>query len=93
MTKPELIKILVEKTEYKKAIVDDVLAAFADTVVEVLSEDSAEKVTLQGLGTFKVKEVPERRGTIQMGERKGEEYVKPAHKEITFKITKDLKDI
>ena len=42
-------------------------------------------IAIGKIGKFKVKDVPERTGTIMMGDRKGETYTVPAHSEITFK--------
>lgn len=92
MTKAELIKGIgtkVEGTTLKD--IDAILKALAEVVEDVVKAD--DKVVLPGLGTFSVKEVPERRGTIMMGDRKGEEYIVPAHKEPKFKLTKAFKDV
>lgn len=48
---------------------------------------------LEKLGKFKVKDVPERTGKIMLGDRKGEEYITPAHQEITFKMNKSAKQL
>lgn len=92
MTKAELIKGIgtkVEGTTLKD--IDAILKALAEVVEDVVKAD--DKVVLPGLGTFSVKEVPERRGTIMMGDRKGKEYIVPSHKEPKFKLTKAFKDV
>ena len=91
MTKNEVLKKVSELTGVTQKEVDTVIKAFADTVIDTLSDNKDEKIGLANLGTFKVKNVKERRGIIQMGDRKGEEYVTPAHQEITFKISKGVK--
>ena len=85
MKKVDVIEKLAEVREISKK------EAYANTVIDVLKSDNDEKITFSNLGTFKVKKVNERRGKIQMGERKGEEYVTPEHQEITFKISKGVK--
>lgn len=73
--------------------IDFVLSAFDEMIKETLADNHDEKVSFGSLGSFKVKEVPERRGTILLGDRKGEEYVTPAHSEITFKMSKTAKQL
>ena len=91
MTKNEVLKKVSELSGITQKQVDAVLSAYANTVIDVLKSDNDEKITFSNLGTFKAKKVNERRGKIQMGARKGEEYVTPEHQEITFKISKSVK--
>lgn len=94
MTKAELLKEITNSVaELSLKDVDAVLAAYATVVTESLTESKEETIPLPGLGTFKVKDVNERRGTIMMGDRKGEEYVTPAHQEPTFKLSKLVKGL
>ena len=93
MVKNELLTLVAEKTEMTKADVDRVLKAFEEVVTTTLTENKDEKITLGSLGSFKAKQVPERVGTIQLGERKGEKYKVDAHSEITFKMNKSAKTI
>lgn len=92
MNKNELVTALVEKVEMLKAKdVEAVLAAYADVVIRTLEDNNAEKVVLPGLGSFKVKDIPERKGISALGDKK--EWVKPAHREIIFKISKNVKEL
>lgn len=92
MNKNEVISAVVERVETLKAKdVDAVLAAYADVVIRKLADNNSEKVILPGLGSFKIKDVPERKGISALGDKK--EWVKPAHKEITFKIAKNVKEL
>lgn len=91
MTKVELLKEISAETEVNTKEVEAVLAAFEKVVKETLAEDKVEKVTLPGLGTFKVKDVPERSGVSSLGDKKP--WVKPAHTEICFKLTKSAREI
>lgn len=93
MTKNELVNKIVEKTDMYKKNCEDVINALSDVVIESLTENHDEKITIPGLGTFKVKDVPERTGKVMMGDKKGDTWVKPAHSEITFKMSKSVKDI
>lgn len=94
MTKAELLKAITNSVaELSQKNVDDVLSAYATVVAEGLTENKDETIPLPGLGTFKVKDINERRGTIMMGDRKGEEYVTSAHQEPTFKLLKSVKGL
>ncbi|MSS38927.1 hypothetical protein FYJ37_00815 [[Clostridium] scindens] len=91
MTKAELIKSIVNKVEgVNHKQIDEVLTALSEVIVEVVKAD--DKVTIPNVGTVSVKDVPERRGIIMMGERKGEEYVVEAHREPKMKLVKGFKD-
>lgn len=92
MTKNELIKSIRAKVENvsQKDIVS-VLDALADTVIDVVKAD--DDVAIPGIGKVSIKTVPERRGKIMMGKRKGEEYVVPEHREPKIKLTKSFKEI
>ena len=90
MTKAELIKSIGNKVEgVNQKQIDEVLAALGEVIVDVVKAD--DKVTIPNIGTVSVKDVPERRGKIMMGERKGEEYVVEAHKEPKIKLAKGFK--
>ena len=94
MTKAELLKEITSSVaELSQKDVDAVLSAYATVVTESLTENKDETIPLPGLGTFKVKDVNERRGKIMMGDHKGEEYVTPAHQEPTFKLSKSVKGL
>ena len=92
MTKTDLIKSIGTKVEnVSQKDIALVLDALAETVVDVVKAD--DKVTIPNIGTVSVKDVPERRGKIMMGERKGEEYVVPEHREPKIKLTKNFKEV
>ena len=93
MTKQEMIKKIQETISIDVPLKDitEIVDAIPTVIVETLKNDKTEKVTLPGLGAFKVKDVPERRGTAALAG--GKEWVKPAHSEICFKITKSIKEI
>ena len=94
MTKTDLLREIssrIDGTTQKDIAV--VLDVFEQVVVDTLKKDTNETVSFGKLGKFKVKTVPERRGKIMMGDRKGEEYVTPQHDEITFKMSKTAKQL
>lgn len=90
MTKAELIKSIGNKVEgLNQKQIDEVLTALGEVVVDVVKAD--DKVVIPNIGTVSVKDVPERRGKIMMGSRKGEEYVVEAHREPKIKLAKGFK--
>ena len=92
MTKSELIKSIGTKVEnISQKDIASVLDALSEVVVDVVKAD--DDVTIPGIGKVSVKVVPERRGKIMMGNRAGEEYVVPQHKEPKIKLTKSFKNV
>ena len=91
MTKAELVKKITEKANISRKETEDVLSAFSEVIMETLTEYREEKIPFEKIGSFKVKNVPERKGKIILGEKAGEEYCVPAHDEITFKMSKNAK--
>ena len=92
MTKSELIKSIGTKVEnISQKDITSVLDALSEVVVDVVKAD--DNVTIPGIGKVSVKTVPERRGKIMLGERKGEEYVVPEHREPKIKLTKNFKEV
>lgn len=92
MTKSELIKEIGTKVEnVNQKEIGAVLDALSEVIVDVVKAD--DKVTIPNIGTVSVKDVPERRGKIMMGDRKGEEYVVEAHREPKMKLSKSFKEI
>ena len=94
MIKTELINATAERIEgAKKGDIALILDTYAEVITDTLKADTTESVPVGKLGKFKVKTVPERRGKIMMGDRKGEEYVTPQHDEICFKMSKSAKQL
>lgn len=91
MVKNEMLKNVANESGTTSKVVDEVLNAYGKFVLGVLSKEKDEKIPLPGIGTFKVKEVAERHGKIMLGDRKGEEYISPAHSEIKFHVAKNVK--
>lgn len=94
MIKTELINAIAERIEgAKKGDIALILDTYAEVITDTLKADTTESVPVGKLGKFKVKTVPERRGKIMVGDRKGEEYVTPQHDEICFKMSKSAKQL
>lgn len=93
MKKHDLVKAIQENISIEVPLKDitEIVDAISTVVVDTLKNDKTEKVTLPGLGTFKVKDVPERRGIAALAG--GKEWVKPAHSEICFKMSKSVKEM
>ena len=93
MTKTEFIKAIQAKAtiEIPQKDVADILNAIENVVKDTVI--SGDEVTIPGIGKVSVKTVPERRGKIMMGERKGEEYVVPEHREPKIKLAKSFKEV
>lgn len=94
MTKTDLITAIANRVDgAKKGDIAVIIDTYAEVITDTLKADATESVPVGKLGKFKVKTVPERRGKIMMGDRKGEEYVTPQHDEITFKMSKSAKQL
>ena len=72
-----------------KLEVGTVIDALENAVAEAM--EKGEKVKVVG-ATFSVKDVKERRGVTKLFE-KDQEWVVPAHKEVTVKISKSMKKL
>jgi DNA-binding protein HU-beta len=90
MNKTELIAAVAKKADMTKTQAEAAVNATLNSIVDAMA--AGEKVALVGFGTFEVADVKERTGTIQMGDRKGETYVTPAHKAPKFKAGAAMKN-
>lgn len=93
MNKIELVKRVAEVSteEVNQKQVTAVLAALESVVRDTIV--TGDEVTIPGICKVKSKVVKERTGTIMMGDRKGEKYVTPEHKEGSVKIVSSLKKV
>ena len=93
MNKVEFVKRIsdVSTEEVTQKQISAVLAAIESVVKDAILAD--DEVTIPGVCKVKSKVVPERSGKIMMGDRKGETYVTPEHKEGSVKIVKSLKKV
>lgn len=93
MTKTEFIKAIQSKAtiEIPQKDVADILNAIENVVKDTVI--SGDEVTIPGICKIKSKDVPERTGKVMLGDKAGETWVKPAHKEATVKIMPSLKKI
>ena len=90
MNKKELIAKIAEKMGTTKKAAGEQL----DVIVEVITDalKAGETVKITGFGAFSTVDVAERTGIIQLGDRKGETYVTPAHRSPKFKAASALKE-
>ena len=94
MTKNEMIKAVSERVDgATNKLVDEVLKAYADIVIETINNDKTEKVPLIGIGNFTAKHVDEKSGIVQLGENKGSTWHKDAEDQLAFKISKSVKTL
>lgn len=91
MNKKMFIDKLAERIGLSKKDTGVVVDEFMNVLKEGLVKEG--KVTFAGVMSLETKDVPERTGVIQMGEKKGETWVKPAHKKLIFKTGKSLTDV
>jgi DNA-binding protein HU-beta len=90
MNKKDVIAKVAEKMEITKKAAGEHMDAMLEVIIEAMV--AGEDVKISGFGTFSAVEVSERTGTIQMGDRKGETYVTPAHRAPKFKAASALKE-
>lgn len=92
MVKNEMLKSVANKVEgISQKDIDAVLSAYVDLVIETLTKNRDEKITLPGVGAFSAKHVGERSGVAALAG--GKAWTKPAHDEIQFKITKSIREL
>jgi len=87
MNKTELIAAIAEKSAISKKDAEKALAAFTETVVDVLK--AGDKITLVGFGAFETRERAARTG---INPQTGAKIKIAASKNPVFKAGKALKD-
>lgn len=70
-----------------------VIEAFVNCVMDNLKKDKGEKIPLPGIGSFAAKHVESKSGIIQLGDKKGQTWEKPACDQLVFKFSKAAKTI
>lgn len=93
MVKTDLIKAIATKKETTQKDAAAFLEVFEEVIKETFAADKDEKIQLGKIGTFKVKHVAEKSGTVQLGSTKGEKWTKPAHDELVFKVSSAMRNI
>lgn len=91
MNKVDMIKAVASEAAVTNKVAESVIDAYGKFVLDVLSENKDEKITLPGLGNFSVKHVSERNGISTLAD--GKAWTKPAHDELKFTISKSAKQI
>ena len=76
LTKNQFVKKLAKKTDTSIAVSKEIVNSFLETLQEAVYEDGG----VSFLGLFKIapEEVPERKGTIQIGEKNRTFYARLA---------------
>ena len=92
MNKNEYLKAIQEVVEIEIPMKDIDAILKAQGVVAENAMKNGEDLTIPGIGKLSIKDVPERRGKIMLGEKAGEEYVVPAHREPKMKLAKAFKN-
>jgi DNA-binding protein HU-beta len=87
MTKNELVSLIAQKSDLKKNQAEAALAAFIESVGEVLAK--GDDVVLVGFGTFSVRDRQAREGH---NPKTGEKVQIPACKVPGFRAGKNLRD-
>lgn len=93
----DLFNIDVDENRPKKKFtqkeITSVLRAFADCVIDNVTEDKTEKIPLPGIGSFTAKHVAEKSGTVQLGGNKGSIWHKDAEDQLVFKVSTAVKTL
>ena len=88
MTKTELVTVVATETNVAQKDVDAVITATLAAITEALND--GDKVQLIGFGTFEAKDTEEKQGR---NPKTGEAITIPAGKRISFKASKNLKEV
>lgn len=91
MVKNDMIKAVASEAAVTNKIVEAVMDAYGKFVIGALIENRDEKIPLPGIGSFSVKHVAERSGIAALAG--GKEWMKPAHDEMKFTISKSVKEL
>lgn len=90
MNKPQLITSLSRKSEITKKEAERHIENLLEIIMDAVASGSPVKVI--GFGKFEKKEVKGRTGTIQFGERKGQEWSKEDSWKVVFESGKIFDD-
>lgn len=94
MVKNDVLRSVAGKLEgCSQKDVEAVLSAYAEVVIETLTNDKTEKVPMIGIGNFTAKHVDEKSGIVQLGENKGSTWHKDAEDQLVFKVSKSVKTL
>lgn len=87
MTQTEIIRDISKKTGVKAACVKEIIAYYQNALIDEIVADG--KLVIPGFGSFTVKERSEKDGR---NPKTGEPIKIAAHKTVSFKVGKYLKD-
>lgn len=89
MNKTELVNKISEVAEVNKKQAKAVIDVLPDIIKDAVAD--GDKVSITGFITFEKKDVEEKSGTVQLGDKKGETWTTPAHSEVKAKLSKSYK--
>ena len=88
MNKVELVKLIAEKNGITKKLAEEYIKVVFDGIQDGLTEN--DKVQIQGVITFEVKDRPERSGTLTNKDGEEIEWHKEAGKRVAVKLSKSF---
>jgi len=88
MNKNELLQLLSVNTGIELTEIEKLYTTFLEILINSLQKD--EKIKIFGLGSFEMKEVPEK---VKINTETGIEETIPSHKKPTFKFSKSIREI
>jgi DNA-binding protein HU-beta len=90
MLKKELIKEFATKSEITQKAAEQYLTDLLEVIMDGVAKDG--EVIITGFGKFEKKPVKGREGTIQFGDRKGQEWATEDSFKCVFKVGKIFDD-
>lgn len=93
MVKNDIFKNVAKRADVSPEVVETVLTAYTEFIVDTLRDNKSEKVVLPGMGTFSARHVDEKTGVVNLGASKGSTWTKPAHDETVFKFSGNAKEL
>ena len=83
----DIAAVLAERLEVSKKDAKNIYNVFSDVILETIK--SGKKFAINGIGTLRIEDVPERTGR---NPQTGESAVFPAHKTVKFKASSAIKE-
>jgi nucleoid DNA-binding protein len=87
----ELVKAVSEVTGLTKKDVTSVIDVLPNVVKNAVT--TGDKVSLTGFITFEKVDIPEKTGIVQLCDKEGKAWSKPAHSEVKVKLSKTYKQL
>lgn len=87
MNKKEIVNVIAETNAISKVEAEEMYNFVTSTIIDLLSDGN--DLAIHGLGKFEIKERDER---TARNPQTGETLTVPAHKVVTFKVAKPVKE-